>query len=123
MSLTELSKLNHRKNLALWQQLVQECRQSGMTVKAWCAQKGISEKSYYYRQKKVWEAVQQQKTEQDTGGTVKLPAIIPCATPIATASSESIQTPVLVMRSTAWTVEVNSGCDPELLRLVLRTVK
>ena len=48
MSSTELSKLNHHANLAQWQQLMYDCRRSGMTVKAWCAENGVSEKSYYY---------------------------------------------------------------------------
>ena len=120
---TELRQLNHRKNLAQWQQLVYDCRNSGMTVRAWCAENGISEKTCYYRQRKVWEAAQQQKVEQDADMPGKMPAIIPCAIPIATSSAVSAQTPALVLRSTAWTVEVNPGCDPELLHLVLRTVK
>ena len=56
MSSTELNKLNHCANLAQWQQLVYDCRHSGMTVKGWCAVNGVSVKSYYYRQRKVWEA-------------------------------------------------------------------
>lgn len=127
MSMVELSKLNHCKNLAQWQQLVQDCRHSGMTVKAWCAQNGISEKSYYYRQKKVWESARQQKIEQNATSTnapgdATLPSIIPCVAPIATATVQH-HAPALVLRSDKWTVEVNAGCDPELLRLVLRTVK
>ena len=46
LSTTELSQFNHYKNLSQWQQLVCDCRNSGMTVKAWCAEKGISEKAY-----------------------------------------------------------------------------
>ena len=122
-STTELIQLNHHRNLAQWQQLVYDCRNSGMTVRAWCAENGISEKTYYYRQRKVWDAAQQQKTEQNTDMPGKMPAIIPCAIPIAISSAVSAQTPALVLRSASWTVEVNLGCDPELLRLVLRTVK
>ena len=122
-STTELCHLNHHKNLAQWQQLVYDYRNSGMTVRAWCAENGISEKTYYYRQRKIWDAAQQQKTEQNTDMPGKLPAIIPCTIPIATSSAVSAQTPALVLRSASWTVEVNLGCDPELLRLVLRTVK
>ena len=55
-STTELIQLNHHRNLAQWQQLVYDCRNSDMTVKAWCAENGISEKTYYYRQRKVWDA-------------------------------------------------------------------
>jgi len=36
---------------------------------------------------------------------------------------ESATAPCLVLHKEAWTVEVKAGCDPELLRLVLRTVK
>ena len=123
MSLVELSKLNHRKNLVQWQQLVQDCRQSGMTVRAWYAQNGISEKSYYYRQKKVWDAAQQQKLEQDATATTELPAIIPCAPPIEPVTEELRHAPALVLRSANWTVEVAADCNPELLRLALRAVK
>ncbi|MGI6671786.1 MAG: IS66 family insertion sequence element accessory protein TnpA [Christensenellales bacterium] len=122
-STTELSQLNHHKNLAQWRQLVYDCCNSGMMVKAWCAENGISEKTYYYRQRKVWKATQQQKLEQDADMPGKLPAIIPCAIPIAISSAASVQTPALVLRSASWTVEVNPGCGPELLHLVLRTVK
>jgi putative transposase len=120
-STTELSQLNYHKNLAQWQQLVYDCHNSGMTVRAWCAENGISKKTYYYRQRKVWEATQQQKAEQDADMPGKLLSIIPCAIPVVT--TVSAQTPALILRSTSWTVEVNPGCDPELLHLVLRTVK
>ena len=46
--------------------MVYDCRNSGVTVKAWCASQGISEKSYYYRQRKVWEAAQQAGMNRQT---------------------------------------------------------
>lgn len=131
-STAELSKLNHHKNLVHWQQMVYDCRSSGQTVRAWCLAQGISEKSYYYRQRKVWEAAQQK--QEDKQGTLlpsphtasnptTLPTIIPCAQPLVSQHPEPATTPALVLRSQAWTVEVNPGCDPELLRLALRAVK
>ncbi len=33
-----------------------------MTVKAWCAQNGLSEKTYYYWQRKVFQASTQEET-------------------------------------------------------------
>ncbi len=123
MSSTDLVELNHRKNLARWQQLVYECRNSGMTVRAWCAQHGITEKAYYYRQRKVWEAVRQLEIVQEAPRQAALPAIIPCSRPLPLAHEDSARTPALVLRNQNWTVEVAAECDPELLRLVLRTVK
>ena len=36
-----------------WAILLQECRASGMTNKDFCAQRGVSEKSFYYWQRKL----------------------------------------------------------------------
>ena len=47
MPSAELSKLNHHTHLAQWRQLVYDCRHSGMTVRAWCVQNGVSEKTYF----------------------------------------------------------------------------
>jgi hypothetical protein len=130
-STTELSKFNHCKNLAQWQQMVYDCRNSGMTVRAWCASQGISEKSYYYRQRKVWDAAQQADVNKPTASLPSsalsvashAPAIIPCTLPMEKNSAALSQTPSLVLQGRGWTVEVNAGCDPELLCLVLESVK
>ena len=42
-------------DLALWQDRIRECRNSGQTVVAWCAENGISEKTYYYWQRKLFQ--------------------------------------------------------------------
>lgn len=130
-STTELSKFNHCKNLAKWQQMVYDCRNSGMTVRAWCASQGICEKSYYYRQRKVWDAAQQADVNKQIAsppssvlsGASHAPAIIPCTMPIAKTPTTSSRMPALVLQGRDWTVEVSAGCDPELLRLVLESVK
>ena len=89
------------------------------------------EKSHYYRQRKVWEAAQQKTLNRETlvQGSVsnsELPAVIPCTAPLVSVQHDlagSSASPSLVLRGKSWTVEVAAGCDPELLRLVLRTVK
>jgi transposase-like protein len=37
--------------------MVSQCRNSGKTVSAWCAEHGINQKTYYYRLKCVCEAI------------------------------------------------------------------
>ena len=52
--------------LAVWQQHIQDQRSSGLTVRAWCAQNGCSEKSYYY-----WlRLVREQMLERVEGSTL-----------------------------------------------------
>lgn len=36
-----------------WAMLIQECKSSGMSNKEFCMQRGVSEKSFYYWQKKL----------------------------------------------------------------------
>ena len=36
-----------------WAMLIQECKVSGMSNKEFCIQRGVSEKSFYYWQKKL----------------------------------------------------------------------
>lgn len=39
------------KDLALekcWRERIKECRQSGLSVKAWCLQNGLNNSAYYY---------------------------------------------------------------------------
>jgi len=123
MSSAELSKLNHHTHLAQWRQLVYDCRHSGMTVRAWCVQNGVSEKTYFYRQRKVWEATQRETANPQPSSQPALPAIIPCTAPIASAGQESAAAPALVLRNGTWTMEVAAGCDPALLHLALRAIK
>jgi putative transposase len=40
-----------------WAMLIQECKTSGMTNKEFCELRGVSEKSFYYWQRKFWEQI------------------------------------------------------------------
>ncbi len=48
----------------MWTGLIQECKASGMTNKDFCIQRGISEKSFYYWQRKFREQVIEAATPQ-----------------------------------------------------------
>ena len=52
--------MKHAALLQEWSSKIAECRSSGMSVKAWCNEKGIPIKTYYYWEKRfVTEATQQ----------------------------------------------------------------
>jgi putative transposase len=46
----------HAYRLQYWTEKISQCRNSGMTVTAWCESQNINMKSYYYWQRKVREA-------------------------------------------------------------------
>ena len=53
-------EMKHAALLQEWSSKIAECRSSGMSVRAWCAEQGIPIKTYYYWEKRfVTEATQQ----------------------------------------------------------------
>ena len=43
-------KIKWEAAIPMWQERIRECRSSGMTVKAWCKQNGLTKQTYY-----AWE--------------------------------------------------------------------
>lgn len=43
----------HQAQLAEWQERVISCRTSGRTVKAWCEEQGIGDKTYYRWERQI----------------------------------------------------------------------
>ena len=45
--------IKHAVMLQEWSTKIAECRSSGMSVKDWCAEQGITIKTYYYWEKRL----------------------------------------------------------------------
>ena len=56
-----LQIIKENKNLAEWSRQVEECRNSGLSVRSWCEQHQIAVSTFHYRQQKVWKALQTSK--------------------------------------------------------------
>ena len=105
--------------LVQWQARVMECRNSGMTVKAWCADKGISPCTYYRWQKRVWD--RNINGVPQTGSTSAIP-LIQFAQVEAPACMEKPSEADVVLRKGSWEVEIRNSASPDLLNRVLRAV-
>lgn len=57
---TSVQELKHAARLQEWSGRVAECRNSGNSVKAWCAEQGIALKTYYNWEKQIVKAATQQ---------------------------------------------------------------
>ncbi len=53
----EFQQIKRSSHLAEWSEMVRKCKSSGMTVRAWCREHGLNEKTYYHRQKQVCNAI------------------------------------------------------------------
>ena len=51
-----ISEVKREYQLQEWSGMLHERKESGLSVKAWCAERGITEHAYYYRLRKLRQA-------------------------------------------------------------------
>ena len=49
--------------LRYWAEIMRECKESGVTIRKWCKDNNIVEKTYYYWQRRLREAACEQLSE------------------------------------------------------------
>ena len=102
---TAITEIKSKVSLQEWQQRVLDCQNSGMSVKAWCQQNGISTGSYYFHLRKIRESVLEENQ------------IIPLEPP-KPVSSTGIR-----IESAGITITLPENATPELLTAVLSALK
>ena len=104
---TGLQTLNGQNTLAKWNERITACRSSGLTVKAWCQENGVSPGSYYRWQRRLYElsTVQTKRAE------------------FAEVPLGKRGTAVAVLHLPGGDVEVLTGADEETLRTVCRVLR
>ncbi len=55
---TGLQTVNQQRKLSEWAERVSACRSSGLSVKIWCRENGVSEQTYYKWQRRLYELAQ-----------------------------------------------------------------
>ena len=55
--MNEIAKIKNEVKLKQWAEMVQSRNESGLTVSEWCRQNGVNLKTYYYRLKRVRQAL------------------------------------------------------------------
>ena len=63
--MNEIVKIKNEVMLKQWAEMVQCRNESGLTVSEWCRQNGINPKTYYYRLKRVRNAVYNEIEQHD----------------------------------------------------------
>jgi len=63
----------HAYKLQQWTGLICDCKASGKTVTAWCAEQNINTKTYYYWQRRVREAACEQLAVQEAPSLPMVP--------------------------------------------------
>ena len=87
--------MKHAMMLQEWSVRIRECRSSGKTVKAWCAQQGIAIKTYYYWEKRFVEEATRQMSlpvSAQAGQLIQInPDAMPDGNPVVNGSGITIR--------------------------------
>lgn len=63
---TGLHTVNQQRKLSEWAERVSACRNSGLSVKTWCRENGVSEQTYYKWQRRLYELAQERQENRFT---------------------------------------------------------
>ena len=105
--------------LSQWFPIVKTCRESGMTVKAWCEQHDVNEKQFYYWQRRLSEAASESLVDtRQHSKLVQVPSLIPNKS----RSSKSSFDPDLIIRIGEVSVELSENVSTDFLSRVLKVI-
>lgn len=116
-----MDKITHEIRLKQWTSIIQECHSSGMTVRAWCLENNVSDKKFYYWQRrlreKAYNAIEKQESNKPTN-FVQLPV---------SASVDSPKNPTsftadMVVHIGNNVLELSNTVSEELLSRVLKVI-
>ncbi len=135
----DISSLTPRKQVKLqyWLQVIHECRASGLTNEAWCAQNGVSIKNYYYWIAKIRKLAIEDIPRKQNGTPLALPCETSCeiSPPVPGKSGfEEVQlpshagtpsegAPAAVIRIKGVSLEVFEHTSDPFLRRLLEAVR
>ena len=107
-----LQAMSRRERLENWTARIMACRGSGMTVRAWCQKNGLSEKTYYYWQRRLFQALSEQQTVYKTAFAEVTPPQLVCSGNVA-----------VTVRISGAEADIHSGADASTVETVLRILK
>ena len=100
-----LQALNSQEKISVWSERIAACRSSGISVRAWCEENGISTASYYKWQKKLFHLAAQSSPQ------FAEVCVAPTAKISATVHLGNIS------------VDIHSGADAETTAMLMRILQ
>lgn len=113
----------HAYRMQRWVEIMNQCRNSGETVKVWCESQGVNIKTYYYWQRKLREAASETLPTCRESTKEASPELHPTFAEIALPSPHSVSQAAVIVRYHEATIEVCSGAEASTIENALRAVK
>ena len=109
-----LQVLSKQERLESWTARIMACRGSGMTVRAWCQENGLSEKTYYYWQRRLFQALSEQQQ------AIQQPAFAEITPAPKVRPSGGV---AVTVRISGVEADIYNGADAVAVETVLRVLK
>ena len=110
------AELKHRAKLQEWAARIQDCRSSGLSVRAWCRQEEINAATYYR-----WE--RELLTAADQAPCSAVPAVTFAELPAPKRGSRNAAERSATLHIGNASLDIYPGCDAEQLRLLLELLR
>ena len=110
------AELKHRAKLQEWSARIQNCRSSGLSVRAWCRQEGINASTYYR-----WE--RELLTAADQAPCSAVPAVTFAEMPEPKKMSRNVSERCATLRIGSASLDIYPGCDAEPLKMLVELLR
>ena len=110
------AELKHQTKLQEWAAQIQNCRSSGLPVRAWCRQERINTTTYYRWERELLTGVRKNGAPSSTAVTfAELPAPKQVSRNVAERSA--------TLHIGNASLDIYPGCDAEQLRLLVELLR
>ena len=110
------AELKHHAKLQEWSARIQDCRSSGLSVRAWCRQEEINATTYYR-----WERELLALPETDPRSSV--PAVRFASLPTLKQVSRSVAERCATLHIGNASLDIYPGCDAEQLKMLVELLR
>ena len=110
------AELKHRAKLQEWAARIQDCRSSGLSVRAWCRQEGINAATYYR-----WE--RELLATAETVPRSSVPAVRFAELPTPKQVSRNVAERCATLHTDNASLDIYSGCDAEQLKILVELMR
>ncbi|MDD6514113.1 MAG: transposase [bacterium] len=116
-----MDRITHKVRCEQWTKIIKECLASGMSKTAWCREHGISDKAFFYWQRRLREEAYISTIESSSS----LPAVsvpeepsvdfVELRLPEQSARPSAAFRPDVIIRKDSFSLEISNTASAELL--------
>ena len=124
----EIENVRRSSQFGRWAEMVQECRNSGQSVRTWCEDNGVNIKTYYYRLRRLrLIALGSKERSKETlpVKTESYPAFAEltlCESHLPEADSEEACTLAVTIKAGKMMINIHNGAGAAVITNVIRAV-